>query len=380
MKLIPALLVVVVPLGCTTFDQFTPQTVVGIEPAATVTAGGFHTCAVLRNGNRACWGANDDGQLGVDSVVSSTIPVFVPIGADVFEMSAGGRHTCGILEDGSPICWGDNRENQLGFPSDCASSDFACAGAPQIVPEIGEVVAIAAGGPRLDSPEISRPLGFTCAITADDAVMCWGRNQSILISRTQRLDSTPRVVMDSNGFPVRDLIRISAGDRHACGVDRQGSVWCWGAGQVATRRADVPKAIDVSAGSAHTCAVAVTGEVICWGENLNGQSGPTDDICFESCLVDNNAVDGVSDAVAIAAGQRHSCALTGDGAVICWGSNQSGQLGVELGGLELSPHPVSIKGRVTAIDAGDAHTCALLATGEIQCWGADSDGQLGIGR
>lgn len=381
MKPTHLLLAITIPLGgCTTFDQFTPQTVAGIEPAASITAGGFHTCAVLRNGNRACWGANDAGQLGAETPeLSSSSPVFVPIGADLLEMSAGGRHTCGILEDGSPMCWGDNRDGQLGFPSDCAGT-FSCTGAPQIVTRVGPVSAIAAGGPRADEPGVSEPRGFSCAINGDGAAVCWGRNPSMLISRTQVLDTTPRVVLDGDDFPVRGLVSISAGEHHACAVDQEGGVWCWGAGAVASRRADLPKVVDVAAGSAHTCAVTGAGEVICWGENLNGQSGPTGEPCFESCLVQNNRVEGVSDAIAVTAGQRHSCALTGAGKVLCWGTNQNGQLGVNRGGLDLEPQRVAIKGQVTAIDAGDAHTCALLLDGELQCWGSDSAGQLGVGR
>jgi alpha-tubulin suppressor-like RCC1 family protein len=374
------LLAVAVPLGgCTTFDQFTPQGVVGLEPAATITAGGFHTCAVLENANRACWGSNSAGQLGVETPSLSTTPVFVPIGADLSEISAGGRHTCGIVDDGTPLCWGDNRGSQLGFDSGCAA-DFSCIGAPTIVSGIGDVIAIAAGGPRIDDPSNAAPRGFTCAVEPDLSVACWGASLSIPVSRTERLSSTPQTLFDGNDFPVRGIVSISAGERHACGVDESGGVWCWGDGSVARRRDELPPAAAIAAGSDHTCMAAKDGRVICWGENLNGQSGETDDFCSESCTVGPTEVAGISDAVAVTAGQRHSCALTGTGGVICWGSNQNGQLGVAIGGLSNPPRDVALTRPAELIDAGDAHTCALLGNGDILCWGADSDGQLGVGR
>ena len=39
------------------------------------------------------------------------------------------------------------------------------------------------------------------------------------------------------------------------------------------------------------------------------------------------AVDGITDAVAITAGDRHTCALRRSGEVVCWGGNTRGQLG-----------------------------------------------------
>lgn len=381
MKQFPALLAVAASLGgCTTFDQFTPQTVIGIEPAATITAGGFHTCAVLVNDNRACWGSNEAGQLGVETPASSTVPLFVPIGADLIHITAGGRHTCGIVEDGTAICWGDNRGDQLGFRSECAG-DFACIGAPQVVSDIGDVLDLSAGGPRTEDTANPGPRGFTCAVLPDQSVKCWGASPSIPVSRTQRLDSTPRAIFDGNDFPVRGIVSVSAGARHACGVDESGGVWCWGDGSIARRQDDVPPALEVAAGADHTCVATAAEEVVCWGENLNGQSGDADALCTESCRVGPTVVPGVPSAVDIAAGQRHSCALTASGDVFCWGSNQNGQLGVAVGGILDNPaHKVPLGGRAVQIHAGDAHTCALLDSGVIKCWGSDGSGQLGVGR
>jgi alpha-tubulin suppressor-like RCC1 family protein len=49
-----------------------------------------------------------------------------------------------------------------------------------------------------------------------------------------------------------------------------------------------------------------------------------------------------SPAVEIAAGREHSCAVTNDGAVYCWGDGTNGQRGDGDWGLALTPQAVTL--------------------------------------
>lgn len=103
--------------------------------------------------------------------------------------------------------------------------------------------------------------------------------------------------------------------------------------------------------------------------------------------IDHGSVTGIS---RIVAGGNHTCALTGEGRVRCWGANTYGQLGygntfnVGDSPTNLPFHagdvPLPPLDPVTQLAAGFGHTCALLRSGLVVCWGANYSGQLGYGH
>ena len=146
----------------------------------------------------------------------------------------------------------------------------------------------------------------------------------------------------------------------------------------------------VATGIHHTCAVLTDATLRCWGFSGDGQAGygNTSTIGDDETPASAGPVNlGAGRTVrALAAGDYHTCAVLDDGSVRCWGYAFDGQLGYgnrnRIGDTETpdSAGAVEIGGTATAIAAGNRHTCALLAGGTVRCWGLGEAGQLGAGQ
>jgi RHS repeat-associated protein len=127
-------------------------------------------------------------------------------------------------------------------------------------------------------------------------------------------------------------------------------------------------ALAITNGFYHSCALTTDGAVKCWGWNELGSLGDGTTALRRTAPV--NVVGLNSGITSIKAGFSHTCAITSAGGVKCWGNNYNGQLGD--GTYTRRNVPVDVVGLssgVIAISAGSSHSCALIAGGEVRCWG-----------
>lgn len=106
---------------CSTTPIAVPTLPSGVER---ITAGGFSVCAVAGAGGEKCWGDNSDGELGIGNSTGpdtcgffrcSLNPIDVPgLGSGVSAVSSGAVHSCAVREQGLVACWGFNDEGQVG--------------------------------------------------------------------------------------------------------------------------------------------------------------------------------------------------------------------------------------------------------------------------
>jgi alpha-tubulin suppressor-like RCC1 family protein len=99
-----------------------PRQVAGIGKAISISSGGFHTCALIAGGTVKCWGEDQFGQLGDGRLRDSAKPVTVLGIKHAVSISSGVLHSCAVLAGGAVKCWGGNNEGELGTGTLTASS------------------------------------------------------------------------------------------------------------------------------------------------------------------------------------------------------------------------------------------------------------------
>jgi alpha-tubulin suppressor-like RCC1 family protein len=94
----------------------------------------------------------------------------------------------------------------------------------------------------------------------------------------------------------------------------------------------------------------------------------------------DSSTSRLTGAKAVTSGARHSCVLTNDNEVYCWGDNADGQLGLPATTLRSErPVKISLPSDVKTLVAGAFHTCAVTTTFAAYCWGRNACGQVGAG-
>ena len=136
-----------------------------------VTTGGFHTCALDTSSKMYCWGLNSSGRLGggLTSILSN-VPVAVNMsgalaGKTIKQILAGGDHGCVVASDDKMYCWGLNNNGELGNNSSVNSS----------VPVAVNTDGVLAGK---TIRQMSAGFSSTCAVDSEYNMYCWGYNDN----------------------------------------------------------------------------------------------------------------------------------------------------------------------------------------------------------
>jgi alpha-tubulin suppressor-like RCC1 family protein len=309
----------------------------------------------MNDGSAWCWGSNYTGQIGDGTTDERDWPVQVAaLGNSVSTISAGYDRTCAIKTDGSLWCWGE----KLG-PS------------PVQVQALGNAVT-----------QVSVGFAHICAVKNDNTAWCWGWNAYGQLGDGTLYDSdTPIQVSPAH---LGQVYQVAAGHDHTCALKNDATIWCFGgnaSGQLGNETVstlDFVQAYNqgsssyafVMAGLYDSWALQADGSLWEWGaaKEMNAVSEPT-------------KVDGLGGPVsAVGVGPDHTCALKADGTLVCWGYNDSGELGNGTYVNSSVPVQVAAVGTdVAEMSLGGGFTCVRKKDGSLWCWGGNGVGSLGNG-
>lgn len=362
----------------------------GANQALALGAGRKHSVLVRPDGIVHTWGDNSRGQLGIGSTLANyNIPREIPSFGTVSVIAVGALHTL-ALTNGQVYGWGDNTRGQLGAGTFDSCGGTGCNRSPVNIalPPGGTVVGIGAGDHH------------SFAVMADGTLWSWGYNNLGQLGSGMASDTSSipvQVVGDGGVGVLTDVVAATGGEAHSVALHRDGtvSVWGWnyycqhGIGTCDLKNniihpypTKVPGLNNVAAiasGQRHSLALKRDGTVWAWGYNADGEVGdgtnsprvfpvsPTNDPYnspYKSNEMKVRQVVGLTNVVAIEAGDWHSMALKGDGSVWHWGKNEAYQQGNTSGGSRVEPVEVAEFGRTTTIAAGGSHSL-MLRTLEI---------------
>jgi alpha-tubulin suppressor-like RCC1 family protein len=347
-----------------------PRAVSGLNGVVVtqISAAASVACARVDDGGVRCWGDNRHAELGLsakDPVVDdlphpNARPVALSGGSAV-RVDVGHGSVCATLTSGKVACWGKDDQTQLARTGGSTGTDPLN---PVRVPGLAEVDAVTTGLVSVQSASFTL-LGLS---TAGEA-WSWGALagvEGVVSGRVSSVspDRTPRRLLipgKITSLSVSASVEVEPDDghgpgpgpgipgpteppppprAHACAI-ANGEVYCWGrsyAGALCTGLPDKEQEPahapilaqtwpqQLSASDEITCARMTDGSVYCCGSDVAGRlgKGTTTKGSFEAFFAKARGFTG--NAVKVAASKASVCALTKEGAVQCWGSNQKGEL------------------------------------------------------
>ncbi|TLX15763.1 hypothetical protein [Rhizobium sp. MHM7A] len=311
------------------------------------------------------------------STASETVTVEVYTNTNSFKQVAlGQHHTCGLTLAGGVKCWGLNGDGQLGDGT-----------------TVNKTVPVDVVGLQSGVKYISSGHQHSCAILNTGVVKCWGQQADGRLGNGLTASaklSTPVTATEAGS----DLMQISAGAYHTCGVTNAGAAVCFGLNTyggigdnttITRANGTTPDGMGsgvsmINVGSYTTCAAKTDGSAWCWGLGSFGQIGDgfkLNRLLPVQALPAGSGVTKVETRGYLAT-HGTSCALTSSGAK-CWGRNNSGQVGIGNTVDQVSPMPVTDMGDATDIAVAIEHSCAVKSDRSLYCWGRNSNGRIGDG-
>lgn len=366
-----------------------------------VDAAVLSTCGILTDQTLWCWGNNEYRQLGVDAPDRDQIeqPHRITAPTHWADVAAGVEHTCGISDDAELYCWGEN----VGKAIDPDEPEDATVGVTLVddrrnwrqvdtayqhscaVTDEHELYCWGEGAARLGSMDdddrlvqVAPPVGFSedfsgwqqvsvgqghscgiAEISQTSRAFCWGyvghgRLGAGEISGVEKIDDRVEVELDTPS----DIESISAGTDYTCAAagppGANPAVHCWGhaehgklgIGSPDEEEYSTPQRVDadthlhqVSTTFKHTCALEHNGpNLYCWGNREAGQLG--DGSVASDPVVVPAKVEFDGEFRSVSAAALHTCGITEDESLWCWGTNDNGQTGTGAEEPTPSPEPV----------------------------------------
>lgn len=339
----------------------------------------------MSNHKLLCCGSNIYGQAGIGNgedffhEYQSKINEYIDTN-HIRKIASSHQHTFILMKDGSAFSCGSNENEEL-----------ARHGKRSIFQ-------------RIDAIETSHITdvclgdGFILLVTKEGKIISWGKNDMGQLGNSCR---EYRKFPKLNTNISEGILQVSAGSSHVLALTKSGNVLSWGAnrfgqlgdGQLTSSHTPIliPQlkhrpVISICCGDSHSLALTVGGNLYSWGQNNHGQLGHGD----TTIRLRPELIRSLKSAkvIQVAAGKNHTMVISKSGLLFGFGSNSSGELGINNPEIRIQSTPIVIERfremNVVSVTCGSGHTIVVCRSGDILQYrkifgfGLNSSGQLGI--
>lgn len=320
------------------------------------------------------------------------------------QLAVGQHHACALATDDQVYCWGSNQRGQLAISSDNQADSSGNAETKQF---FGYPVKVNLDQILTDQKVTKVVAGadFSCVMLSSGRVYCWGDgSQGQRAIKAGYRYEVPSLIDFEHQLKNQSIQQLTAGHQHVCAVASDGRVYCWGKndeGQAGEQHPDIkyrPEKINdakilagktiqqLSAGKEHSCVLTTDGRVYCWGNGrlLGNRLDPT---CKKGTVCSLFMAGALSQKTIkqLQVSDQFSCVIASDDQVYCWGDNRMMQLGSDNQELKSSYEPVAVetagafRGKVIKkLALGSDFGCAIASDDQVYCWGNNQGGKLTV--
>jgi alpha-tubulin suppressor-like RCC1 family protein len=315
------------------------------------------------------WGANNAGQLGTNSTVSTSSPVQVNAIATWGYLTKGSSSVgMATKNDGTMWSWGNNTDGKLG------QNDRVNRSSPTQVGALTNWSKVAVG------------VNASYAIKTDGTLWAWGKNEWGQLGQNDRVYRSSPVQVGADTI----WASVEAGSANVFAIKTNGTLWSWGYGGSGAlgQGGTIDRSSPVQVGALTnwsklgilnntTFSIKTNGTLWSWGGNSVGQLAQN--LGYSTSLFSPVQVGALTtwSTIGVAPNGYGQLSIKTDGTLWAWGQNSNGQLGTNNTIYRSSPVQVGLLTTWSILALGTSSCGAIKTDGSMWAWGSNSGGELG---
>ncbi|MFY0630006.1 MAG: T9SS type A sorting domain-containing protein [Flavobacteriaceae bacterium] len=334
-----------------------------------ISTGQYHSLSIHTDGTLWGWGSNEEGQLGLGSIISSDNPSQVGTENNWSLVSTGANYTLIIKTDGTLWAMGSNDFGELGDGTNSSKDTPIQIGSDN------------------NWKSVSCGEHHTIATKTDGTLWTWGRNNwgQLGLGNTTNINSPDQLGNDT------DWVSITTSSESSFAIKTDGTLWSWGrnsfdngvlgyssGSDVVNNPQQVGNENDwkhIEAGFTHALAIKTNGTLWAWGRNSFGQIGNST-YTYQKLPIQ---IGTDTDWNKVRCGYMHSFAIKNDGTLWDWGNNAYGQSNPDNTDNSNTPQLFNSDTNWLTVSGGETHSISKKTDNTLRTWGNNYNSQLGGG-